>query len=130
MESTEALEDMKKARADGEKIVVCASGSPDSGTNLTRPAVEIAGTLGTAASLVTAADAGGATGACCLCAPPSKRGRSQVENGAVKGTTTRTTSQEAKNLGSIGVEDIPVAMGSKRRATSHRGGQLTNRSVC
>jgi hypothetical protein len=63
MQPAETPDHMK--RADEEDIFVCASGRPDSGKSLTRPAVEIHGTLGTAASLVTAADVGGAKGVCC-----------------------------------------------------------------
>jgi hypothetical protein len=45
--------------------------------------------------------------------------RSHVENGAVNGTTTRTISQEAKNLGSIRAEVVSapaVAKHAPRRA--------------
>ena len=60
MSPAEAAEHMKRV-AEAE-IFVCASGRPDSGKSLTRPAVEIQGTLGTAASWLTAADVGGAKG--------------------------------------------------------------------
>jgi hypothetical protein len=51
-------------RADEEDVFACASATPDSGMSLTRPAVEIQGTLETAESLVTAADDGGPKGVC------------------------------------------------------------------
>jgi hypothetical protein len=99
MQPAEAPDDVKHA---GEAaILVCASGRPDSGKSLMRPAVEIQGTLGTAASLLTAPDGGGAKGVRCPWAFPRMPVRSQVENGGVNGTRTRTTSQEAKNFGSM-----------------------------
>jgi hypothetical protein len=126
MQPAEAPDHMK--RADEREIFVCASGRPDSGKSLTRPVLEIPGMLGTAASLVTAADVGGAKGACCPSALPNKPGRSQVENGAVNGTMTRTTSQEAKNLGSIALGMyLPASAKHAPRLAVLRN--LPNRSV-
>ena len=59
MQSAEAPDHMKRVE---EEIFVWASGRPDSGKSLTRPAAEIQRTFGTAASWVTAADVGGANG--------------------------------------------------------------------
>jgi hypothetical protein len=63
MQPADALDQVK--RGEGEEDFVGPVASPDSGENLMRPAVEIQGTLDTAASLVTAADDRGANGPCC-----------------------------------------------------------------
>jgi hypothetical protein len=52
-------------RADTEDVFVWATDTPDRGMSLMRPAVEIEGTLGTAASWPIAADVGGDKGVCC-----------------------------------------------------------------
>jgi hypothetical protein len=99
MQPAEAPDQMK--RVDGGDVFVGGIGTPDNGRSLTRPAVEIHGMLDTAASVVRAEDLRGARGACCSRAVLRKPVKSHVENGAVNGTRTRTTSHAAKNLGSI-----------------------------
>jgi hypothetical protein len=84
--------------AEAEATCCCGIDTPVSGTRLTRPALVMHGTVGTAASLAMAVDFGGAIGLCDRGAVPMKPLRSQVENGAVNGMIANATSHEARSL--------------------------------
>jgi len=83
--------------ADEDGVADSAEGILDRGRSLTRPMEETKRALGTAASVVKT-DEPGEAGVCWPCVFPNRLERSQVENGAVNGTRTRTISQEARNL--------------------------------
>jgi hypothetical protein len=83
---------------DAAATCCCGIETPVSGTRLTRPALVMHGTVGTAASVEIAVDFVGAIGLCDRCAVPMSPLRSQVENGAVNGMTANATSHEARSL--------------------------------
>jgi hypothetical protein len=94
--------------ADGEEgVIETVQGSRRNGRTRTRPVFDTRAVAGTAASVADAAEGRRATGVRLPRAGPNTLARSQVENGAVKGKTTRTTSQEAKSLGSIALSKDP-----------------------
>jgi hypothetical protein len=105
--------------ADDKGVADSAAAILDSGNNLTRPAAEAKTAIDTDVSVVTATRDGAASGLCRPCAPPNRVARSQIENGAVNGTMTRTTSHEAKTFRSMAL-NVSVASRSKARATSRR----------
>ena len=86
---------------DEAPLVETAKGSRRSGRIRTRPLLGARAAVGTAASVADVTDGRRATGVRLPCGLPNTLAKSQVENGAVNGKTTRTTSQEAKSLGSI-----------------------------
>ena len=95
-----------RTAADEDAFGETANGSRRKGTSRTRPAFDARAAVGTAASVADATDGRRATGARLPFAGPNTLARSQVENGAVNGKTTRATSQEAKNLGSIPLSKV------------------------
>jgi hypothetical protein len=99
MEPAEATEDIKAADDGGG--TGSARSTRHRGKSLTRPAFGMKRAVGTATSLVTEAEDRGGRDGCGGRVFPNRLATSQIENGAVKGTMTRTTSQEAKSLGSI-----------------------------
>ena len=84
-----------------ERVPDSERGEPDSGRTFARPASDWNSAHETAASLVNATGARGATGVCCPQVLPNRLVRSQLESGAVNGRI-KTTSQEARNFDSIG----------------------------
>lgn len=86
--------------ADEERVADSERGEPDSGRTFARPASDWNSAHETAASLVNATGAAGATGVCRPWMLPDRLVRSQLESGAVNGST-RTTSQETSSFDSI-----------------------------
>jgi hypothetical protein len=101
-----ALTDDEIKVADGEAVVASARGTRQSGESLRRPVFDAKKAVGTAASVANAREDRVATGASRLWAVPNRPVRSQVANGAVKGRITRTTSQQAKDFGSIALGSL------------------------
>jgi hypothetical protein len=99
MQPAEATDTIQVAAEEG--VADSAAAALDNGRSLTRPATDTKTAVGTAASVRKAVHLGGVTGVYCPLTLPNRLVRSQVENGAVNGTMTRTTSQAAKNLRSI-----------------------------
>jgi hypothetical protein len=96
--------------ADEDAFVENAKGSRRNGRTRTRPVVDARAAAGTAASVADATDGRRATGVRLPWGLPKTLARSQVEKGAVKGTKTSTTSQEAKSLGSIALSKVPPGL--------------------
>jgi hypothetical protein len=107
----EATDDI--TAADEDALVGTATGSRRKGRTRTRPPLDRRAAVGTAASVAEVTDGRRATGVrlpCLPCRLPNTLAKSQVENGAVKGKTTSTTSQEAKSLGSIALSKDPPGL--------------------
>jgi hypothetical protein len=95
-----AADHITVAVADKEVVADSVRGTRQGARSLTRPTFDTKRAVGTATSVVSATVERGSTGVCWSCAFPKRLVRSHVENGAVKGTMTRTASQEAKNFDS------------------------------
>ena len=98
------------AAAVDDALVGTATGSRRMGRTRTRPPFDRRAAVGTAASVADVTDGRRATGVRLPCAGPNTLARSQVENGAVNGKTTSTTSQEAMSLGSIASSKDPPGL--------------------
>ena len=96
--------------ADADVVVESANSCRRNGRTRTRPRVDARCAVGTAASVADPTDGRRATGVRLPWGLPKTLARSQVENGAVKGKTTRTTSQDAKSLGSIALSKDPPGL--------------------
>jgi hypothetical protein len=91
----------RKEVVEGNTIVLPSTDTRKICASRLRPARKNPGALTTAASCDTALDVGGAIGAWRPAPRPNNVLRSHVENGAVKGASTRTTSQHAVNRESM-----------------------------
>jgi hypothetical protein len=102
----------RKEVVDGNTILLASADTRKTCPSRLRPARKNPGELTTAASCDTVLDVDGAIGACRPDPLPNNVLRSHVENGAVNGASTRTTSQHAVNRESRadGCEPIQQAL--------------------